>query len=59
LLHTLVKLGATITMVAEAAKVSNTKVSRVLSGKRPVTQAGNGLRIMEGPASNQTTSCRR
>jgi DNA-binding LacI/PurR family transcriptional regulator len=49
LLHSGIKTGATITAVAEAAKVSKTTVSHVLSGKRPVSQATrrNVLRVME------------
>jgi LacI family transcriptional regulator len=48
-LHSRINSGATITSVAEAAKVSKTTVSHVLSGKRPVSQATrrNVLRIME------------
>jgi LacI family transcriptional regulator len=49
LLHSPVKPGATISVVAEAAKVSKTTVSHVLSGKRPVSPATrrNVLRIMD------------
>jgi DNA-binding LacI/PurR family transcriptional regulator len=49
LLHTRVKPRATVTAVAEAAKVSKTTVSHVLSGKRPVSQSTrrNVLRVMD------------
>jgi LacI family transcriptional regulator len=49
LLHSGIKPGTTITAVAEAAKVSKTTVSHVLSGKRPVSPATrrNVLRVME------------
>ena len=48
-MHGGVKPGTTIMAVAEAAKVSKTTVSHVLSGKRPVSQATrrNVLRVME------------
>ena len=44
-----IKSGATITAVAEAAKVSKTTVSHVLSGNRPVSQATRRtvLRVMD------------
>lgn len=49
MLHSRIKPEATIQAVAEAAKVSKTTVSHVLSGKRPVSQATrrNVLRVMQ------------